>query len=77
MKILSISPPKQTSEGDVNERGATALSEDHPLANWFGHPVHVADLVKGGEEGHIGHRDEGGVGVTHAVRPVQEVEFPG
>merc|ERR550517_1657722 len=74
---LIFVPPKQASEGDVNEWRAAALSKDHPLANWFGHPVHNPDLVEGGQEGDVGHSDEGGVGVPHTVGSVQEVELPG
>ena len=71
-----ISPPKQASEGDIDKRRAAALSEDHSLANWFGHPVHVADLVEGCEERDVGHGEEGGVRVSNTISSVQEVEFP-
>ena len=71
-----ISPPKQSRERDINERGATALGHDHSLADWFGDPVHVPDLVKCGEERHVGHSEEGRVRVPNTVSPVKEIEFP-
>ena len=72
-----ISPPEETREGDIDERGATTLGHDHVLPDGLGEPIHVADLVKGGEQRHVGHCEEGGVGIAHAFGSVQEVEFPG
>ena len=72
---LVLVTPEEAGERDVDEGFGQALLEDID-AGGLHEPAVVPDLPHPGQVRHVGDGDVGGVGVSHTLGLVEEIEFP-